>query len=111
MLCMRLLTLQVTLQEQFAIYELINRRTKQLVVHSYLYYRLNESRIQDGTFDAWCKELVTLGRQYPDIAEQTKYWYLGKQFDESGSGYFLVDYPSELRMDAEIFLHGFDGKK
>lgn len=101
----------MTLQEQFSIYELINRRTKQLIVHSYLYYRLNESEIADYTFDAWCKELVTLCRQYPDIAEQTKYWKYGKQFDESGSGYFLDQYPTELMIDAEIFLHGFGGKK
>ena len=92
------------------IYELINRRTKQLIVHSYLYYRLNESKIPDTTFDAWCKELVTLISHHPGIASKTKYWDIGRKFDATGSGYFIVDYPPELTMDAEILAHGFKGK-
>lgn len=68
---------ELTLQEEFVIYELIHRRTKQLIVHSYLYYKLNENVIDDTTFDHWCKELCDLKVKYPDIAAQTKYWRIG----------------------------------
>jgi len=91
--------------------ELITRRTKQLIVHSYLYYRLNESKIPDSTFDHWCDELVKLQAKYPEIAKKNPYWDIGQKFDESGSGFFITQYPTALMMDAEIFLHGFGGTK
>jgi hypothetical protein len=102
---------ELTLQEEFLIYELIHRRTKQLIVHSYLYYKLSQSVIDDYTFDKMCKELVALGRKYPDIAEQTKHWKIGQQFDDAGTGFFINQYPNELELDANILLYGFDGKK
>ena len=101
----------ISKEEEARINELINRRTKQLIVHSYLYYRLNESVILDHTFDSWCKELVSLGRKYPDIAAQTKYWEIGSQFDDAGTGFFINQYPTELILDAEILIYGFNGNK
>ena len=97
--------------EEDRIYELINRRTKQLIVHSYLYYRLNESLIDDHTFDRWCKELCELKVKYPEIAAKTPYWKIGQKFDETGSGFFIDQYPTELMVDAEILMYGFDGRK
>jgi hypothetical protein len=45
---------------------LINRRRRQILVHSYLYYRLNTNLIDDHTYDAWSKELAELQRKYPE---------------------------------------------
>ena len=101
---------ELSLQEEFVIFELIGRRIKQLIVHSYLYYRMDTNRIDDSIFDAWSKELCTLKEKYPDIAAQTKYWKIGQQFDASGSGYFINDYPLELVMQAEILVYGFRGR-
>ena len=39
---------------------LINRRERQILVHSCLYYQFNENLIQDHVYDAWSKELVEL---------------------------------------------------
>ncbi len=47
------------------ILELINKRRRQIVVHSYLYYKQDTNLISDFTFDKWCKELVQLHKEYP----------------------------------------------
>jgi hypothetical protein len=70
------------------ILELMNRRQRQILVHSFLYYQLNESIISDHTFDMWSKELADLMVQYPEIAKKTVYYDSFKGFDGS-SGYDL----------------------
>lgn len=73
--------------------ELISRRRRQLTVHSFLYYQLNENIISDHTFDAWGKELVQLHEAYPEIASQCIYANEFKSFDGS-TGYDLpTGYP------------------
>lgn len=52
------------------ILELINKRRRQILVHSYLYYKWNTSLISDFTFDSWCKELVKLQNDHPREAEK-----------------------------------------
>lgn len=98
-------------EEQSRLLEFITRRQKQIIVHSYLYYKLDESVISDQTFDAWYKELVQLHKDYPEIAKKAPYWKIAKHFDDSGSGFFIKDYPGELIRDALILVYGCDGKK
>lgn len=50
--------------------ELINRRRRQIVVHSYLYYKDNTSLISDYQFDCWSKELVLLHQKHPRESEK-----------------------------------------
>ena len=50
------------------ILELINRRRRQILVHSYLYYKQDTNLIPDFTFDVWCKELVQLHTEHPKEA-------------------------------------------
>lgn len=44
---------------------LIKRRRLQILVHSCLYYGMDESLVPDGTFDRWCRELVELQAAHP----------------------------------------------
>lgn len=55
------------------ILELINRRENQILVHSYIYYQLNESLISDDQWTAWAKELCDLRDKYPDIYERSEH--------------------------------------
>jgi NAD-dependent DNA ligase len=72
------------------ILELINRRERQILVHSFLYYQLNESIISDHTFDQWSKELVDLREQYPEEFKQSVH---AKDFvDFDGSSGFDLPY-------------------
>jgi NAD-dependent DNA ligase len=55
------------------ILERINQRRRQLLVHSYLYYRQNTSTISDHQYDKFAQDLITLQADYPEIAEQGIY--------------------------------------
>jgi NAD-dependent DNA ligase len=75
------------------IFELITRRRRQILVHSFLYYQLNESIIEDSIFDLWSKELAELQQQYPEESAKAIYAKDFGDFDGS-SGYDLpYSYP------------------
>lgn len=68
--------------------EWMNRRQRQILVHSFLYYQLNENIISDSDFDRWSKELYEAMKENPEIAKQTVYYKDFLEFDGS-SGYDL----------------------
>lgn len=68
--------------------ELINRRERQILVHSFLYYQLNDNLITDFTFDAWSKELAELIQEYPEAYRKSVYCDGFRGFDGS-SGFDL----------------------
>jgi hypothetical protein len=75
---------------------LIIRRRRQFLVHSFLYYMLDESIIDDTTYDRWCVELVNLQRKHPDLAASLPYHDICSQLDESASGSYIKNYPPEI---------------
>ena len=68
--------------------ELIQQRRKQILVHSHLYYQMNENIISDSTYDRWCKELAELQVQFPNEAKIAMHDIEFQGFDGS-SGYDL----------------------
>ena len=55
---------------------------KRIIVHSIIYYELNDSIISDAVFDKMCRELVELMESTPlDTCEKSKYWYCMYDFD------------------------------
>lgn len=70
------------------IYELISRRRRQIIVHSIIYYRLNENLISDYQWSQWAVELYQLQTKYPEIANQCCYAEEFRDFDPS-TGYNL----------------------
>lgn len=77
-----------TASKEEIILELINRRQRQILVHSFLYYQLNTNIIADYTFDLWSKELYNLMKDYPEIAKKSAYYEGFLEFDGS-SGFDL----------------------
>lgn len=65
---------------------LINRRQRQILVHSFLYYQLNDNLISDHTFDKWSKELAELMKT--EEAKQSVYYKDFKDFT-GASGFDL----------------------
>lgn len=59
--------------EDSEIREKIKRRRLQILVHSYLYEKLDSGIISDYTWDMWAKELAVLQDEYPDISEEVEY--------------------------------------
>jgi len=76
--------------------EWINRRERQLLVHSFLYYQLNENIISDHVFDLWSKELAKAIIEHPDIFSKSVYAAEFKNFDGS-SGYDLPFHLPEIQ--------------
>ena len=70
------------------IYSLINRRRRQILVHSVIYYKLNDNLVSDYTWSSWGKELVELQKKYPDISDEVPYANAFQDFDPS-TGYSL----------------------
>lgn len=68
--------------------ELIKRRRLQMLVHSCIYYELNDSIINDTQFDTWAKELYELQKVNPTKSKQVEYYEYFKDWDGS-SGYDL----------------------
>ena len=63
--------------------ELINRRRRQILVHSVIYYKLNENLIDDNTWSKWATELEELQSAYPDIADKCVLTPAFADFDHS----------------------------
>lgn len=67
---------------------LINRRERQILLHSCIYYELDKNIISDYQFDMWSKELVELMEAYPKEFKASAYFLEFKEFTGS-SGAFL----------------------
>jgi hypothetical protein len=68
--------------------ELINRRRRQILVHSILYYEMNTNLVSDSQWSTWAKELDELQNKYPSIAKNCVYAEDFEGFDPS-TGYSL----------------------
>lgn len=77
--------------------ELINRRRRQILVHSIIYYRLNENLIDDATWSKWAVELEELQTVYPEIASECPYADDFEDFDHSTGMSLPLDDPWGLR--------------
>lgn len=76
-----------------AIAELINRRRRQVWVHSILYYKYDMNLITDAIWSKWAKELVQLQKDYPDISEKVEYADVFRDFDYSTGSTLPLDDP------------------
>ncbi|WP_137743397.1 DNA ligase LigA-related protein [Robertmurraya siralis] len=55
--------------------ELIHRRRRQILIHSYLYYEMNTNLIDDHTYDLWTKQLAELQKQHPNESKNIDFYY------------------------------------
>lgn len=53
--------------------ELIQRRRRQIMLHSFLYYELDQTLIDDATFDKWAHELASLQTKCPEHSARVAY--------------------------------------
>lgn len=54
-----------------------------VIVHSILYYELDNSIVADKRFDDVAKQLVQMQNESPDEAVESDYWYVFYDFDGS----------------------------
>lgn len=77
--------------------ELINRRRRQILVHSVIYYKFDDNIISDYTWSQWALELHNLQQQYPQIAANCVYADEFKKFDPSTGFNLPLDDPWAVR--------------
>lgn len=80
-----------------AIKELISRRRRQILVHSVIYYKLNENLIDDATWSRWALELEELQEHYPQLAMQCPFHDEFLDFDHSTGMSLPLDNPWAVR--------------
>lgn len=68
--------------------ELIRRRRYQLLIHSCIYYELDQNVISDSKWNAWSEELVDLQNRYPELSNKIELAEYFKNWDGS-TGAFL----------------------
>lgn len=89
--------------------EKIKQRRRQMLVHSYIYYELNENIIDDGTWSRWAKELQELQEKYPKESAEVEEYENFKNWDGS-SGAFL-NFGENIKTVAKILLEQKSGSK
>jgi len=63
--------------------EYVDYLQRYIILHSYIYYELNNNIISDKQYDDKTRELVKYKNEYPDIWKQSMYY---KQFGDSYTG-------------------------
>lgn len=61
----------------------INQRRRQILVHSIIYYVMNDSIVSDEDWSRWALELEDLQNKYPEIAKDCVYSDAFSDFDRS----------------------------
>ena len=87
----------------------IKQRRLQLLIHSCIYYELNENIISDATWSKWAKELVDLQNKYPEESSHTPLFLEFKDFDGS-TGMNLPITKPEVISKAKYLLAMRDSK-
>ena len=81
-------TYDVFQDKQLKIAEKIQQRRLQLLIHSCIYYELDQNFITDKKWDEWARELVKLQKDNPEISEKVIWYDAFKDWDAS-TGAFL----------------------
>lgn len=92
------------------VYERINQRRRQLLVHSFLYYQLDTSEIPDHQYDKFCLDLIELQEKYPKIAETCIFPDDFRGFQTGGSYKLPYSHP-EVQEWAFRFLRAAENVK
>ena len=89
--------------------ELIQKKIRQYLVHSFLYYQLDESIIADSHYDQICKEVLKLlkNQTSPSILPYEE--LVKKTLFEDASGFSIKQYPAEIISSAFHLLYQHNG--
>ena len=80
----------ITWKEQLK--SLIERRQRQILVHSIIYYKYNQNIISDYTWSKLAKELYDMQKANPDVAKETEFYDIFEDFDYSTGSNLPMDH-------------------
>ena len=82
--------------------EKIKQRRLQILIHSYIYYELDQNIVSDEKWNKWAHELVELQKKYPEESKSTIYYEEFKDFD--GSTGMDLSYPDDFIVNRANYL-------
>jgi hypothetical protein len=82
--------------------DLIQRRRLQLLIHSRIYYVLNDNIIADRQWDEWARELVELQQRYSEESKNTIWYEAFKDWDASTGAFLPLDDPWVIRKANQV---------
>ena len=91
--------------------ELIQQKIRQYLVHSFLYYQLDESIISDRHYDEICTEVLQLMETHTDSSLLPYQKLVKKSLSEDASGFSVKQYPAEIISSALHMLYQHNAVK
>lgn len=85
-----------------------------ILVHSYLYYELNENAVSDAEYDSNARQLKSMIERNQGAAKRSKYYKVFKDFEGSGFNLFTKLEKCDkirIREDAERILKNMSLEK
>lgn len=79
--------------QELDIAEKIQQRRYQMLIHSCIYYHLNQNSISDKKWDEWARELKSLQEQYPEISKQVTLYEAFQDWDASTGAFLPITEP------------------
>ena len=84
---------------------IIKQKIHQYLVHSFLYYQLNESIISDNHFDLICKEILNFLETKSEEYLLPYQGILSSSLSGDASGYTIRKFPAEIISSALHLLY------
>jgi len=75
---------------------MIHQKIRQYLVHSFLYYQLNESIISDKHFDSICKEILNFIQKNSGDYSLPYQSLLTNSLSDDASGFTIRKFPAEI---------------
>ena len=91
--------------------KLIQQKIRQYLVHSFLYYQLDESIISDSHYDEICAEVLQLMETHTGSSLMPYQELVKKSLSEDASGFSLRKYPVEIISSALHLLYQHNAVK
>ncbi len=77
-----------------------------MLVHSCIYYEMDQNVVSDKNWDAWAKELRKLQADYPEISKQVGWYEAFKDWDASSGAFLPLKDPWVIEKAHKILYRG-----
>ena len=95
---------------ELKIAELIQQRRYQMLIHSCIYYNMDQNLITDRQWDQWARELLDLQTRYPEVSRNVALYEYFKDWDASTGAFLPISEPWVIKK-AEYILKLFSNYK
>lgn len=81
-----------------------------MLIHSCIYYKLNDNYISDTQWNEWAYELEQLQSQYPTISEKVTLYEYFKDWDGSSGAFLPLDLPWVVKKAQDLLAYRENSK-